>query len=124
MKKIAWILTLFVSIFASLSYAQVPDRPNPPRLVNNLSKEFPDFITAQEEQQLEQQLQNFSLETSNQICIVIVDDLNGMDDASFAVEILNKWGVGQKDKNNGIVILIKPTGNSGDRRIFISVGYG
>ena len=53
-----------------------------------------------------------------------MDDLNGMDDASFAVGILNNWGVGQKGKNNGIVILVKPTGNSGERKLFISVGYG
>jgi uncharacterized protein len=124
LKKLSWILALFISLFAVSAFAQIPERPNPNRLVNNLSKAFPNFLSQQEEQQLEQQLQNFSLETSNQICIVIVDDLNGLDDASFAVEILNKWGVGQKDKNNGVVILVKPTGNSGERRLFISVGYG
>jgi uncharacterized protein len=124
LKKLSWIFVFFVSLLTISAFAQIPDRPNPNRLVNNLSVAFPNFLSQQEEKQLEQQLQNFSLETSNQICIVIVDDLNGLDDASFAVEILNKWGVGQKDKNNGVVILVKPTGNSGERRLFISVGYG
>lgn len=113
-----------MSLLTVASVAQVPERPSPNRLVNNLSKELPNFLSQQEQQQLEQQLQDFSVQTSNQICIVIVDDLNGMDEASFAVEILNKWGVGQKDKNNGVVILVKPTGGSGERKLFISVGYG
>ncbi len=104
--------------------AQIPERPKSERLNNKLSKEFPNFISSQQAEQLEQQLQDFSLETSNQICVVIVDDLNGLDDASFAVGILNNWGVGQKGKNNGVVVLVKPTGNSGERKLFISVGYG
>ena len=124
MKLLFWIVAFFVTLFANQIVAQIPTRPSPERLVNNLSKEFPDFLSQQEEQQLEQQLQNFSLETSNQICVVIVDDLNDLDDASFAVGVLNAWGVGQKGKNNGIVILIKPTGNSGERKLFISIGSG
>lgn len=102
----------------------MPDKPNPPRLVNNFSKEFPNFLTQAQQQNLEQQLQNFSNETSNQICIVIVDDLGSYDASTYAFEIGNKWGVGKSDFNNGVVILIKPTGGAGHRDLFIAVGYG
>ena len=102
----------------------MPDKPNPPRLVNNFSKEFPNFISEAEQQTLETQLQNFSNETSNQICIVIVDDLGGSDASSYAIELGNKWGVGQSGFKNGVVILIKPTGGKGQRNLFIAVGYG
>ena len=105
-------------------HSQVPDKPNPPRLVNNFSKEYPNFISEAEKQTLETQLQNFSKETSNQICIVIVDDFGGTDASSYAIELGNKWAVGQKDFNNGIIILVKPTGGKGHRKLFIAVGYG
>lgn len=118
------ILSFLLVAASFIVVAQIPARPSPDRLVNNLSKEFPQFFSSGKEQQLEQKLQNFSLETSNQICVVVVDDLAGLDDASFATEILNKWGVGQKNKNNGVVVLIKPTGGQGERKLFISVGYG
>jgi uncharacterized protein len=121
MKK---LFSLFLLFFAQLLFAQVPERPNPPRLYNNLSKEFPDFLNAAEAAQLEEKLERFSNETSNQICVVIVDDLGGMDASSFAFEIGNKWGVGKKNFNNGVVILIKPTGKAGGRDLFIAVGYG
>jgi len=121
MKK---ILILFFFVFAGVIHAQVAERPSPPRLYNNLSKEFPDFLNASEAAQMEEKLEQFSNQTSNQICIVIVDDLNGSDASSYAFEIGNKWGVGKADKDNGIVILIKPTESDGGRALFIATGKG
>lgn len=118
------ILTYLLLLIAFGVNAQVPDKPDPPRLVNNFSKEFPNFISANQQQTLEAQLQNFSLETSNQICIVIVDDLGDYDANTFATEIGNKWGVGQSGFKNGVVVLIKPTGGKGQRSLYIAVGYG
>lgn len=123
--KIAHYIFIFIGLIVfKTTNAQIPPRPQPNRLVNNLSKQMPEFLSKEQEQSLEKELQNFSIETSNQICIVIVDDLNGMDDFTFATEILNSWGVGQKKLNNGVVILVKPTGNQGERKLFIAVGYG
>jgi uncharacterized protein len=111
-------------LFVTVGHAQVPERPSPPKLYNNFSKEFPDFLSPQEAAQLEEKLEVFSNETSNQICVVIVDDLGGSDAGSYATELGQSWGIGQKDKNNGIVVLVKPTKGDGGRQLFISVGYG
>jgi uncharacterized protein len=121
MKKILSILFLIVS---GVICSQVAERPSPPRLYNNLSKEFPDFLNSSEAAQLEEKLEVFSNETSNQICVVIVDDLNGMDAGSYAFKLGTEWGVGKKESDNGIVVLVKPTGGSGGRDLFIAVGYG
>jgi uncharacterized protein len=101
-----------------------PVKPSPPRLVNNLSKEFPDFISASEEQALEGKLEAFSKETSNQIVIVIVDDLCGYDANEFSTRLGENWGVGQGKFDNGLVVMIKPTGGSGQRDAYIAVGRG
>lgn len=119
--KLLLPLFLFISFF---SQAQVVDRPSPERLVNNLSKQFPDFLSAQQEKELEDTLRALSNNSSNQICVLIIDDINGMAASDYAVQLLNKWGVGQKDKNNGVVILVKPAASAGDRDLAISVGYG
>ena len=115
-------LLLIINISFSL-YGQngIPDAPNPPRLVNNFSKAFPDFLSSEEEQQLENKLVNFAETTSNQIVIVIVDELAGYEPWDFAVRIGEKWKIGQKKLDNGIVILIKPTKK---RKCEIAVGYG
>src|SRR4051812_4122577 len=114
-----FFLLLFV-ILLNVVNAQVAPRPAPPRLYNNLSRQFPDFLNATEAAAIEEKLEVFSNETSNQICVVIVDDLNGMDASQYAFAIGNEWGVGKKGFNNGIVILIKPTGNAGGRDLFIA----
>lgn len=121
MKKILSAILFFT---AWMGMSQVAERPEPPKLYNNLSKEFPDFISNEQSATLEEKLEVFANETSNQICIVVIDDLNGYEAGQYATELGNKWGVGKKDKNNGIVILIKPTGGKGQRNLFISVGYG
>jgi len=124
-KYFSFILILLCFSTASLGQkAGIPKAPTPPRLVNNLSKEFPDFISKPEEAQLEQKLQAFANETSNQIVIVIVDDLAGYEPWEFATAIGDSWKIGQEKASNGIVILIKPTGGKGQRKYFIAVGKG
>src|SRR5688572_27516874 len=113
MRKFLSILLCFFSFCMS---PQLPSRPSPPKLYNNLSKNFPEFLNTQEAQQLEEKLEVFSNETSNQICVVIVDELGNYEPMEFATGIINEWGIGQKDKNNGIVVLLqlKPEGGGRD----------
>ena len=118
---------LFIISFLAVNstFCQKDDIPEPTnRLVNNFSKEFPNFISKQEEEILEQKLVAFDKETSNQIVIVIIDDLSGYDPFEYATKIGRKWGVGQKKERNGIVILIKPTGGKDERKYFIATGKG
>lgn len=114
------ILTLgLLLLFAWQVNAQVPDAPNPPRLVNDLAGLF----SPEQLQQLESVLVEFSDSTSNQVVIVTVNDLGGLDKADFAYRIGKNWGVGGSKFNNGLVILIKPK-NDTKGEAFIATGYG
>ena len=125
MKKSIFISGLFFILLSVIGSAQeLPAAPSPFRLYNNLSKEMPTFLNASEADLLEQRLRSFNDSTGNQIVVLIIDDLLGYEDWEYATEIGQKWGVGQKDKDNGIVFLIKPTGGQGERKTFISVGEG
>lgn len=122
-----YISTLIAALLVSLQLfgqAGIPDKPNPPRLVNNFSKEFPDFLSASQQAQLEKKLASFANQTSNQIVIVITDNLAGLEPSEYAFELGDKWQVGQEKQDNGIVIVIKPTGGQGQRKYFIAVGRG
>ena len=120
MRKI--ICLLFIILFGTVN-SQIAQRPQPARLYNNLSKNFPNFLNANEAAQIEEKLEKFSNETSNQICIVIVDDLNGLEPADYATRIINEWGVGKRKSDNGIVILLQLKPGKGGRD-FIAIGYG
>ena len=124
LKKYFSFFFLFLSLFVVAQSDGIPERPSPNRLVNNLSKEFPDFISSSEQSQLENKLAAFANQTSNQIVVVIVDDIGGTEPWDFATRLGQKWGAGQSKADNGIVVLIKPTGAKGQRKVHIAVGYG
>ena len=121
--KLKYFLTPLLLILAlSVIRAQdIPPRPQPPRLVND----FADILSPQQEQALENKLVRFNDTTSNQITIVTVNSLGDYDPAMFAYEIGDKWKVGQKKFDNGVVVLVKPKhGNSDRGKAYIAVGYG
>lgn len=121
-----YILLLFSSALTAQTIGKdgTYDRPSEQKLYNNFSKEFPEFLSKDEALLMEKKLSDFANSTSNQVAIVVVDDLNGMDAADYATKLGHKWGIGQAKFDNGVVILIKPTGGAGNRDVFIAVGYG
>lgn len=119
MKKM-FTLIIFLIGFAVISTAQIPERPVPPRLVNDIAN----VLTDTERAQLEDTLVQFAQTTSTQIVVVTVPDLEGYDPGDYAFQLGEKWGVGQKDKNNGIVILVKPKQGNSKGQVFIATGYG
>lgn len=125
MKKLLaqWLLIGCISN-SFFSQEKIPNPPSPPKLYVNLSKEFPNFLNANEASQLEKELENFEKETSNEIVVVVVDNFNGMDRADFAIKLGEKWKVGKEKEDNGVVILIKPTKTDGKRTSFIATGRG
>ncbi|MBL7942177.1 MAG: TPM domain-containing protein, partial [Flavobacteriales bacterium] len=96
----------------------------PERDENLLVYDVADVIDDAAEQQLNQLLSNFSLNTSNQIVVVVVPDLCGMDRAQYAIELGEAWGVGQEKEDNGVVVLVKPKTPDENGKAFIAVGRG
>jgi uncharacterized protein len=116
------LTTAFFLLISALSFGQLGEcYPEKPR---GLVADQMDIFPADQERALEARLQQFSNETSNQIVVVSIAELCEGDAALTATKIGEEWGVGQADFDNGIVILIKPTGGSGGRRTFIATGYG
>lgn len=115
-------LVMVFTFIVTNSFAQsIPAKPNPPQLVND----FANILTIKERNALESKLVRFNDTTSNQITIVTVRSFDGYDPSTFAFEIGEKWQVGQKKFDNGIVIVIKPRISSVDKgQAFIAVGYG
>ncbi len=111
---------LAVALLGSTALAQVPARPANAYAVND----FAQIFTQGQWQRLEKRLVDFADSTSNQIVVVTVADLGGMEPAMFAYEIGEKWGVGSREYNNGVVILVKPKTMSSRGQAYISVGYG
>ena len=119
MKKL--VSLIIIAIVGFSAFAQdIPDAPNPPKLVND----FANVLSKAEEQKLESELVQFARSSSTQILIVTVKSLNGNDISDFAFQLGEKWGVGQKGKDNGVIVLFKPKTANEQGRVFVAVGYG
>lgn len=110
--------TFLLCILYSVAFSQndIPERPSPERLVND----FENILSSQEEQQLESKLRSYNDTTSTQIAVVTVPDFGQYELADYSQRLAQKWGIGQKGKNNGILILVSKS----MRQARIEVGYG
>ncbi|MCF6313410.1 MAG: TPM domain-containing protein [Verrucomicrobiales bacterium] len=120
MKIIVLTLLFFTFQLPAVAQKGIPNAPDPPRLVND----FAGILSEFEEAKLEHDLRTFEEASSNQIAVVTVKSLAGYKAAEFTRKLGEKWGVGQKEFDNGVVIMVKPTGGAGERHTFIAIGYG
>lgn len=119
--KYCWLVVATLLVLARLQAqgdALFPPKPEPAVYVHDLSG----WLSAGERMQLEQKLRAYFDSTSTQIVVMIRPDIGDYDKSSYAFELGNRWGIGRKDKDNGVVVLIK-TEQPG-RGVFIATGYG
>ncbi|MDQ1332502.1 MAG: phosphatase protein [Bacteroidota bacterium] len=113
--------SILIVLFSGILIARdFPEKPFPPRLVND----FTGLLNTQEINALENKLVAFNDSTSTQIAIVTVEDLMGYDKADYAQRLAQMWGIGQKGRDNGILILVKPKTGKSQGQVFIAQGYG
>jgi uncharacterized protein len=103
-------LTLPVSVFAYTS----PGKPV--GLVNDFAK----IISTQESAALGQKLLALNKATGAEVAVVTIASLGGDTIENYAVKLFEEWQIGQKGKDNGILILVAPN----DHQARIEVGYG
>ena len=126
MKKVSYLICLSLLLTTTV-FAQVekilPARPSPAHLYNDLTKSS-SFLTKAQADYLERTLVSFDDSTSNQITVVVVENLEGYTANEYATALGRKWGVGSQTFNNGVVVLISTGGGDGNRDAYIAVGYG
>ncbi len=77
-------------------------------------------MSAQTRQRADALLTDMWTKSSAEPVVVIVPDLSGADIDEYATELFSLWGIGKKDKDNGVLVLI----SIGDRCAAIRTGYG
>src|SRR5690606_18059682 len=116
MKITTFFSALILSIFfaSSLLAQDLPAKPN--RLVND----YTNTLSSLQVQQLESKLVAFNDTTSTQIAVVLIKSLDGYEVADYGVRLAQKWGIGGKENDNGILLLA----SLDDRKVTIQTGYG
>jgi len=114
MKKILSLSIVALLVLCGSVWAL--DVPTPTGHVNDLA----DVLSPKEEAQLEKKLVEWKESTSNEFAILIIPSLEGEVPEEYSLKVAETWGVGDKQKDNGIFMLIA----IGDRKFRLEIGEG
>lgn len=108
--SVVFILLLTASAFAALNFPALTGR-----VVDEAHVLSPATV-----QSLDQTLAGYEKATTNQLVVVTVKSLQGVPIEQYGYQLGRSWGIGQKGKNNGVILLVAPK----ERKVRIEVGYG
>jgi uncharacterized protein len=69
---------------------------------------------------LDRKLADLEAKTTDQLVVVTLKSLQGTSVEDFGVQLGRAWRIGQRDKNNGVLLIVAPS----ERKVRIEVGYG
>jgi hypothetical protein len=109
---------LLAALFA-LPLAALAQRAEVPYLTGRVVDNA-EILKPETRRRLADELQAHEKKTANQIGVLTVPTIHGESVEEYAVRVFEQWKLGQKGKDNGVLVLVVPQ----DRRMRIEVGYG
>src|SRR3989449_6153825 len=111
-------LTAALVVLVSLSGRAAEVIPPKPAAYFN---DYAGVVSKEAAHRFNEQLAQFERDTSNQVVVAVFPKMQSDSEiADYTQRVAQSWGVGQKDKRNGVVLFVFIE----DRKMFIQVGYG
>ncbi|HEU0081072.1 MAG TPA: TPM domain-containing protein [Candidatus Paceibacterota bacterium] len=115
MRKAAFCLFVLALLVPSLAFAYAsPGKPA------GYVNDFAGILTAQQRSALESRIAEYARPAGAQIAVATVKSLEGETVESYAEKLFREWGIGDRVKDNGLLLLVAPN----EREVRIEVGYG
>lgn len=119
-KYLIFLLLLLQSFFAVLADA-APEIPPKPSVASGIYvQDYAGVMQAADKQKILSIGQDLDNKTTAQVAVLTVKTLENMPIEDYALQVLRTWGVGNREKNNGVLIVVATE----DRQSRIEVGYG
>lgn len=116
---VAGILIALAASLMLFSVALAQSAPDFPPLTGRIVDQAR-LLSPEREAALTASLEKLEAETSDQLVVVTVDSLQGYEIEDYGYQLGRAWGIGQKDGDNGILLIVAPN----ERKVRIEVGYG
>lgn len=110
------ILFLALLFLAGCSSAFALDVPQLRGRVNDYAR----LLSPEAADRLERKLAGFERDTSTQVVVLTIPSLQGEDIEGFSIRVAEQWKIGQKGKDNGVILILAPA----ERKVRIEVGLG
>lgn len=114
------ILALILLLFPIRSFAspKIPEKPQ------NYYLDQLGILDRETRENIQKTNRELGEKTGSHVAVLTFEDLEGEDPASFGTEVFNQWKIGDKEKENGVLILFAKDSSDGKRHINIITGYG
>ena len=110
------VIILFAGTLGAEPLTSIPN----PRTAGSWVTDMPGALRADTIAQLNAAISDFERTTGGEMAVVVIGSLDGVSIEEAAVKLFELWGIGKKDKDNGLLLLW----STGDRRVRVEVGYG
>lgn len=114
--RIAYLVCILLIVAYTAAFAAIPSAPSKDIYLADFAK----MVDPEDRQQILDIGKDLDTSYGAQVVVVTVDTLDGQDIESYANDLFRKWGIGNKEKDNGVLLLIAKE----DRKFRIEVGYG
>ena len=115
----ARLVAFLVALAACVALALPALAADVPFLTGRIVDEA-NILSAGVEQDLSQMSEKHEQATGNQVVVLTLPSLEGESIEGFATRVFDAWKLGQKGKDNGVLVIVAPN----DRKMRIEVGYG
>lgn len=120
MKRWLTLLLLSLQVLFSSLVGAAPQVPPKPTSGSIYVQDYANLLSSQTKATINSVSRDLDSKTKAQVVVVTVPSLNGQPIEDYSLELLRTWGIGDKEKNNGVLILVALN----DRQSRIEVGYG
>src|SRR5215470_2011876 len=111
---------VFLCLFAGLAFGiAAAAEPSFPALSGRIVDEAA-ILNAAARSRIENKLEQLEAKTGNQLVVATLRSLQGYDIADYGYRLGRHWGIGQKNLNNGAILIVAPN----ERKVRVEVGYG
>jgi len=116
-KQLTFCIAVFLPFLAINAHAAEVIPPKPDRYFND----YAGVVSKEAARRFNEQLAQFERDTSDQVVVAVFPKMQSDSDiADYTQRVAQAWGVGQKERRNGVVLFVFIQ----DRKMFIQVGYG
>ena len=101
MKRALLIISIIYALFGATAFAYQSLGP-----ATGYVNDYAGMLSPEEQTTLESTLTDFHAKYGGEVVVATINDLGGDAIENYANKLFREWGIGEKDKNNGVLLLI------------------
>ncbi|MBU5252406.1 TPM domain-containing protein [Lysinibacillus capsici] len=118
------IIQMIIVCSVLLFFSNLAEATMPSPMKNTYIHDFANVLSVNVKEELNHYSEQLDQGTGAEIMVVTVDSLHGQEPKMYATKLIRSWGIGDKEKNNGVLILATFGQGEGNNDVVIAVGQG